>query len=124
MRVLVVDDNSTVRRVMSRILRALGLESVQAADGEEGLAALQREGSEIGLILADWNMPKMSGLELLKLLRADVAFRSIPFIMVTTETEIGQMVQALEAGANEYLMKPFTAEMLQAKMRMLKVERV
>jgi two-component system chemotaxis response regulator CheY len=120
-KVLVVDDSKTVRVVLCKILSALGFESIQASDGVEGLAAMHRAPSPFGLVLADWNMPQMNGLEFLKNLRARPGFASVPFIMVTTETEIDHTVEALSAGANEYLMKPFTSEMLEAKLRILQV---
>jgi len=118
---LVLDDSTTMRVVLCKILAKLGFESVQASDGIEGLAAIAREGAAFGLVLADWNMPQMNGLEFLKSLRARPDLATVPFIMVTIETEVDHMVEALSAGADEYLMKPFTTEMLEAKLRILQV---
>jgi two-component system chemotaxis response regulator CheY len=118
---LVLDDSTTMRVVLCKILAKLGFESVQASDGIEGLAAIAREGPSFGLVLADWNMPQMNGLEFLKSLRARPDLATVPFIMVTIETEVDHMVEALSAGADEYLMKPFTTEMLEAKLRILQV---
>ncbi len=121
LRALVLDDSRSVRGVLTRILGKLGIDSVQASNGAEALATMHREGQTIQLVLADWNMPEMSGLEFLKRLREWPDFATIPFIMVTTETSLDQMTEALSAGADEYLMKPFTAEMLEAKLRILQV---
>ena len=120
-RALILDDSSTIRNLLAKILTSLGFETVVAVDGIDGLEAFEREHAAFGLILADWNMPRMNGLEFLTALRARPDGASLPFIMVTTETEIDHMLGALAAGANEYLMKPFTAEMLEAKLRILRV---
>jgi two-component system, chemotaxis family, chemotaxis protein CheY len=104
--------------IVGRTLRELGFDTVEAADGQEALAALERE-PEIGVILCDWNMPVMNGLEFIQRLRADARYSSSLVVMVTTETETAQMLLALEAGANEYVMKPFTREMIEEKLRIL-----
>ena len=118
MRALVIDDSRTVRAIIGRILRDEGLEVVEAANGREGLERL-REESGVELVLVDWNMPEMNGLEFIQAVRADRAYDAVRIMMVTTETEQGQVVRALEAGANEYLMKPFTREILVAKLSLL-----
>ncbi len=115
---LVVDDSRAVRMIVSRTLRELGYEVGEAGDGLQALEALERGGS-VDLILADWNMPEMDGLELLQALRSNPAHRGIPVIMVTTEAEVSQMIAALENGANEYVMKPFTKEILVDKLRLV-----
>ena len=114
MKVLVVDDSSIMRRVIEQILGGLGHVAVQAGDGREALARLA-EHRDVGLILLDWNMPRMNGLELLHALRADAEARRVPVIVLTTEAERRKMIQAIEAGARLYLTKPFAAETLAAK---------
>ncbi len=113
---MVVDDSRAVRMVISRDLAELGYEVCAAADGAEALALL-RDG--ISLVLVDWNMPRMNGLEFVERLRADPRYASVKVMMVTTETEVEQMLKALAAGADEYVMKPFTKEILVDKLRML-----
>jgi two-component system chemotaxis response regulator CheY len=120
-KVLVVDDSRAMRLILSKTLRELGFEVSQAADGREALDTMGREGASFGLVLVDWNMPALSGLEVVRSLRAQPAFDRVPVMMVTTETEIEQMVRALEAGANEYIMKPFTREVVEDKLRLLGV---
>ncbi len=120
LRALVVDDSRAMRSILSKILARLGFEVAQAADGVEGLATLSA-GEPFDVVLSDWNMPEMNGLEFVKVLRADPKFARVVVVMVTTETHIEQMMTALEAGANEYIMKPFTAEMVEDKLRMLQV---
>jgi two-component system chemotaxis response regulator CheY len=113
---MVVDDSRAVRMVISRNLAQLGYEVCAAADGAEALTLL-RDG--ISLILVDWNMPRMNGLEFVERLRADPRYASVKVMMVTTETEVEQMIKALSAGADEYVMKPFTQEILADKLRIL-----
>jgi two-component system chemotaxis response regulator CheY len=118
---LVLDDSRAIRGVMAKILGNLGFASVHASNGMEALALMEREGETIDLIMADWNMPELNGLEFVKRLRAQSQFSAVPIIMVTTETNIDQMVLALNAGANEYIMKPFTAAMVEEKLSILQV---
>jgi two-component system chemotaxis response regulator CheY len=116
---LVIDDSRSMRLIVGRALRDLGFEVTEASNGREGLACLARE-PEVGVILCDWNMPVMNGFEFLRAVRADRRYASALVVMVTTETEMEQMARALEAGANEYVMKPFTRETIQEKLRLLK----
>lgn len=118
---LVVDDSRTMRRILTGILEGLGYRVCQAGHGLEGLEEIERERADgpFDLILADWNMPEMNGLEFIKALRKDPGNRGIAVMMVTTETQVEQMVAALAAGASEYLMKPFTKDMIEDKLRML-----
>ena len=116
---LVVDDSKTIRMIIRRVLTELGFEVCEAANGIEALKVLDAEKTAVSLVLADWNMPEMNGLELVKSLRQRREFASIKILMVTTETEIGQMTQALEAGANEYVMKPFTKDVLVEKLELV-----
>ena len=118
MRALVIDDSRTVRAIIGKILRDEGLEVVEAANGREGLERL-RQPPGVELVLVDWNMPEMNGLEFIRAVRGDRAYDSVRIMMVTTETEQAQVIRALEAGANEYVMKPFTREILVAKLSLL-----
>jgi two-component system chemotaxis response regulator CheY len=120
MRALVVDDSRTVRAIIGKILRELGLEVVEAANGREGLVQINQPPG-VELVLVDWNMPEMNGLDFIKAVRADRAFDAVRIMMVTTETEQEQVLRALAAGANEYLMKPFTKEILVAKLGLLDI---
>ncbi len=118
MRALVVDDSAVIRTVLTRILTGLGFEVIQAVNGKDALAKLQNvERPDIALV--DWNMPEMNGYDFIRSVRAEQRWRDMPLMMVTTETEMEQVVRALAAGANEYLMKPFTPEMVQQKLAIL-----
>ena len=119
---IVIDDSRAIRMILSRALQRLGFEPLQAANGEEALAILEQRRDSIRLALVDWNMPGMSGLEFIRTVRADSRNSSLVLIMVTTETEIDQMTTALESGANEYVMKPFTDEIIADKIRMTGLE--
>ena len=116
---LVVDDSRTIRIIIRRILIELGYEVCEAANGIEALKVLATEKTAVKLVLADWNMPEMNGLELVKSLRQNREFDSLKVLMVTTETEMGQMASALEAGADEYVMKPFTKDILMEKLELI-----
>jgi two-component system chemotaxis response regulator CheY len=118
MQALIIDDSRGIRAVLARMLSELGIASSEAEDGRDALDKL-RDSSAPDFILVDWNMPKMNGLEFVRAMRAETRWNAVPLMMVTTESEIGQMVQALEAGANEYLMKPFTKEALADKLSLL-----
>jgi two-component system chemotaxis response regulator CheY len=118
MHALVIDDSRTVRAIIGGILAELGLNVVEAANGREGLERLQQN-PDIGLVLVDWNMPEMNGLEFIQAVRKEPGYDSLHIVMVTTETEQEQLLRALEAGANEYVMKPFTREILVAKLSLL-----
>jgi two-component system chemotaxis response regulator CheY len=115
---LVVDDSKAVRMIVSRTLRELGFEVCEAADGAEALRLIEEDKNSVQLVLADWNMPEMNGMDLLKHLRQDQELSSLVVLMVTTETELPQMAAALEAGANEYVMKPFTKDILIHKLQL------
>lgn len=118
---LVVDDSKAIRLIMARTLSELGWEVRSAANGMEALEELKKISGQVRLAMLDWNMPEMSGFELLVRIRADAAHRAMRVMMVTTETEVEQMTRALEAGADEYLMKPFTRAALEDKLRLLGV---
>jgi two-component system chemotaxis response regulator CheY len=116
---LVVDDSRTIRTILRRILVEIGYQVSEAANGVEALQVIEASGNDIALVLADWNMPEMNGLDLLKRLRQKPELSSVVVVMVTTEAELGHMASALEAGANEYVMKPFTKEILKEKLEMI-----
>ncbi|MGB7761233.1 MAG: response regulator [Bryobacteraceae bacterium] len=116
---LVVDDSRAVRMILARTLKELGFEVREAANGREALEVIEAEKTAVSLVLADWNMPEINGLELLKRLRQKPEFSSLVVVMVTTETELDQMAAALEAGANEYVMKPFTKDILVEKLELV-----
>jgi two-component system chemotaxis response regulator CheY len=114
MKILVVDDFSTMRRIVRNILKQLGYSNViEADDGSTALDTLKNE--KIDFIVSDWNMPKMTGLELLKLVRGDDSLKSIPFLMVTAEAKKENITDALQSGVSNYIVKPFTAETLREK---------
>lgn len=118
MRVLIVDDSRAMRKILREMLQPAGFDVVEARHGCEALQRLHAE-PPVDLALVDWNMPEMNGLELVRALRAESRFAALPIVMVTTETELEQMTVALAAGANEYVMKPFGAEALLDKLRLL-----
>lgn len=120
MQALVIDDSRALRMLISRILRDVGFEVYDAANGVEGLAQL-RANPDVGLVLVDWNMPVMDGLQFIQEVRRDPEWAGVRLMMVTTENESEQVQRAISAGADEYLMKPFTAEVLVAKLTMLGV---
>jgi len=114
MKVLVVDDYSTMRRIIRNLLGQIGYSDVdEAEDGQSALNQLRR--SHFGLIISDWNMEPMTGFQLLKEIRADDKLRKLPFIMVTAESKTENVVTAKKAGVDNYIVKPFTAQTLLAK---------
>ncbi len=114
MKILVVDDFSTMRRIIKTLLRDLGFNNTaEAADGASALPMLQA--GDFDFLITDWNMPDMSGIELLRAVRADPKLSSLPVLMVTAESKRDQIVQAAEAGVNGYIVKPFTAVTLKEK---------
>jgi len=104
--------------IIGRIIRELGFEIAEAGDGKEGLARLDEIGAP-DLMLVDWNMPEMNGYDFVKAVREKPAYDSAQIVMVTTESELGNITKALEAGANEYVMKPFTKEIIKDKLVIL-----
>jgi two-component system chemotaxis response regulator CheY len=121
---MVIDDSRAMRMILKRIVAQLGFDVVEAGNGQEAMDYLTTNvlegGGEIpGLALVDWNMPEMSGIELVEAVRADPAFASLRIVMVTTETELSQVMKALDAGADEYLMKPFTRDDVVGKLELL-----
>ena len=115
LKILVVDDFATMRRIMKNILKQLGYTNItEADDGTTALEELKR--GSFDLIISDWNMPKMTGLDLLKLVRADPAYKDIPFLMVTAEAQKQNVIEAVQAGVSNYVVKPFTAEAIADKL--------
>lgn len=115
MKILVVDDFSTMRRIIKNLLRDLGFNNVSEAD--DGLTALPMlKSGSYDLLITDWNMPGMQGIDLLKEVRADDSLKHIPVLMVTAEQKKEQIVEAAQAGVNGYIVKPFTALILKEKM--------
>jgi two-component system chemotaxis response regulator CheY len=115
---LVVDDSRAMRSILTRLLSGLGFDVAQAGDGAEALAVLDA-GTRPDVVLVDWNMPVMDGLTFIKNVRAREDLRDISLMMVTTESEQGQIVRALAAGAHEYVIKPFTDEVIAEKLALL-----
>ncbi len=113
--VLVVDDYATMRRIIRNLLQQLGFTDVdEAADGEQALAKLRDK--DFDLVISDWNMEPMTGLDLLKAVRADARLKALPFIMVTAESKTENVVAAKQAGVSNYIVKPFNAEILKQKL--------
>lgn len=118
---LVVDDSRAVRGILGRILTRNGFTVREAANGVEAMKELEGEAADIALLCVDYNMPEMNGIELLRRMRRMVRFERLPVVMITTETHLESIAKALSAGANEYLMKPFTEDMVLDKLRILGV---
>ena len=117
---LVIDDSRLVRTILGQILRQCGFDVTEAGNGREGLERL-RQMARPDLILVDWNMPEMNGLDFIRALRADSAYTGVPLLMITTENDPERIAVALEAGADEYVMKPFTREVIEEKLLLLGV---
>lgn len=115
MKILSVDDSKLVRLYVKNAADVLGFEFVEASNGKEALEVLAHEEGKVDLILLDWHMPEMDGMTLLKELKSDERYRDIPVTMVTTEIERDNVLEAVEAGAKNYVMKPFTQDKLSAK---------
>jgi len=114
MKILVVDDMVTMRRIVKNILKQLGFANVEEAEnGQEALQKLQAD--SYGFVVSDWNMPVMTGIDMLRAIRADEKLRTTPVLMVTAEAQQSNLVEAVQAGVSNYIVKPFTAEILQEK---------
>ncbi len=114
-KILCVDDFATMRRILKNILKQLGFNNItEADDGTTALEELKK--SSYDLIISDWNMPKMTGLELLKAVRGTPEFKDIPFLMVTAEAQKQNVIEAVQAGVSNYVVKPFTAEAIAEKL--------
>lgn len=118
MQALIVDDSRAMRTILGKIVTSLGFDVITAVHGKDALDQLTA-GARPQLMLLDWNMPEMNGYELLQHVRRDPTHANTKIIMVTTETEVTQVTNALAAGANEYVMKPFTTEVIYEKLCLL-----
>ena len=115
MKVLVVDDFSTMRRIVKNLLKQIGYVNIEEAeDGEQAFSKLKNGG--FGFVVSDWNMPNMDGLDLIKAVRSDPQLKDLPILMVTAEAEKEKVITAIQAGVNNYIVKPFTGEVLKDKM--------
>ena len=121
MNALVIDDSRAMRLILGRMLRELGMEVAEAANGRVALDLLD-QGLDPGVVLVDWNMPEMTGIEFVAAVRQPPYSSTARIVMVTTETEVPQIAQALACGADEYVMKPFTKESIFEKLQLLGIE--
>ncbi|OSM06280.1 response regulator [Magnetofaba australis] len=115
MKLLTVDDSRTIRRVISGVGAMMGYEVLEAEHGMAALELLEERADEVGLILLDWNMPGMNGLEVLQAVKKDARWQHIPVMMVTTEGEKDYIIRAIQAGACHYMTKPFSQEDMAAR---------
>lgn len=114
MKVLVVDDMSTMRRIVKNILKQLGFNNLEEAEnGQDALTKLK--GESYGFVVSDWNMPVMMGIDMLRAIRADDKLKHLPVLMVTAEAQKENLMEAIQAGVSNYIVKPFTAETMQEK---------
>ncbi len=118
MHALVVDDSNTIRTILTAYLKKLGFDVTVAINGREALDRLHGM-AKADIVLVDWNMPEMDGLSFVRAVRADNEYAAVPLMMVTTNVELCDVAEALDAGANEYMMKPFTMDILRAKLELL-----
>ena len=118
MQALVVDDSQTIRLILRKYLGKMGFDVVEATDGREGMDRLL-DMSQADLVLVDWNMPNMGGVDFVRAVRAIRQYDNLPLVMVTTNTEVNHIAVALQAGANEYIMKPFTQDVIREKLALL-----
>lgn len=123
---LVADDFSTMRKIVKKVLDELGYKNVvEAVDGKNALDVIKesfKTGEPIEFVISDWNMPNMQGIDLLKACKADEGLKSLPFMLVTAESEQAQILEAAKAGVSEYVIKPFTAATLKAKIERVYVK--
>ncbi|MEM6471453.1 MAG: response regulator [Planctomycetota bacterium] len=121
MRTLIIDDSKAMRRILGKIMTNLGFEISEAENGRKGLECLLADEAGFDVILVDWNMPEMTGLEFIEDVRSRDEYANQKLVMVTTETEPARMVRALMAGVDEFVMKPFTPEILFEKLKLIGV---
>ncbi len=115
-KILIVDDMKTMRKLVMKSCKDIGFSDfIEAEDGQKGWSVLN-ENQSVGLIISDWNMPNCSGLELLKRVRADQKWKTLPFVLLTAESEAAQVSEALKAGVSNYIVKPFSTDTLKAKL--------
>ena len=117
MKILVVDDSSTMRRIIGNVVQQLGISKEDFDEAEDGVAAWKLlSTNSYDVVLTDWNMPNMNGLQLVQKIRAEGNHRGVPIIMITTEGGKGEVITALKAGVNNYIVKPFSADILKEKL--------
>lgn len=119
MKVIVADDSRLIRGIIEKAVGSIGFQAIQAVNGQEALNLLEANEKDVDLVLLDWNMPIMSGFEVLKMMQRDARFKEIPVIMISTESEDHRINEAIKAGAQSYLTKPFTAERLTETIRVV-----
>jgi two-component system chemotaxis response regulator CheY len=121
MHALIVDDSTTIRMILAEHLKKLGFDVTEAVNGRDALDRLRgmKQADVVDVVLVDWNMPEMDGLSFVEAVRAERQYDELPLMMVTTNTELAHVARALEAGANEYIMKPFTRDMIREKLELL-----
>jgi len=125
MKILIVDDAKTMRKIISNVLKQLGFspeDLIEAENGEEALKKLEEYENDIGIIFLDWNMPKMNGFEFLQKVRSQEKYNHIKIVMVTTETAKKNVIAALKAGANNYIAKPFSPQVLKQKLEQMNIK--
>jgi two-component system chemotaxis response regulator CheY len=115
MKILSVDDSTTMRRIIGRVVGMLGYDFIEASNGAEALALLEKDCSDIGLVIMDINMPEMDGITALQTIKANPALKHLPVMMVTTDSDRARIIQAVQAGAANYVTKPFTHDDLVSK---------
>ncbi len=120
MRALVIDDSKAIRLILGKMLKEMGFEIFEAGNGRQAVERLKEVG-KVEIALVDWNMPEMNGYEFVCEVRKDPGYNDMLLMMVTTETEMSQVIKALESGANEYVMKPFTKDIIKEKLTLLGV---
>jgi len=117
-KILVVDDSNVMRQIIKNNLKQLGFSPDNITSAPDGAAGLKSLGANmVDLVISDWNMPKMTGIEFLKAVRADDGLKAVPFMMVTSETEKEKIMEAVQAGVNQYIVKPFNANQLEEKIK-------
>jgi len=121
MKAIVIDDSSAMRRILRRFMEGVGFEVDEAGDGAQGLECLQRN-PDTEVVLVDWNMPVMNGLQFVEAVRKQPQYEQLKLMMVTTETEPTRMALALMSGVDEFVMKPFTNEILVDKLKLIGVQ--
>ena len=121
MHALVIEDSGTIRLILTAYLKKLGFDVTVAVNGRDGLDQL-RGMEKADVVLVDWNMPEMDGISFVRAVRAEGGYAELPLMMVTTNSELANVCEALEAGANEYLMKPFTGDMIREKLELLGIK--
>lgn len=117
MKILSVDDSRTMRQIIRNTVEVLGYDFLEAENGIKALEVLEQQGGDVSMIMLDWNMPEMDGFTFLKTIKANDRFKTIPVTMVTTESERTKVIEAIKAGAKNYVTKPFTQEILVAKIQ-------